>query len=182
MTQVRWRPRWWRAILAVFLSAPLLAMLFVFWRATHAKEQATAEVLSRSQFPVRIVPIDRAAPAAVEPLAASPGFRDIAAYKEMIAVSARAGLFLYDRNGVLVHSYRAGMELPGAELARYPLESSQVRPNPSFLSRRKARACWLSTVSVFARSFRRNRDYAISRPYWRWPPGGFCSAPNARES
>ena len=34
----------------------------------------------------------------------------------MIAVSASAGLFLYDRNGALIRSYRTGIELPPAEL------------------------------------------------------------------
>jgi ligand-binding sensor domain-containing protein len=116
MMRMRWRSRWWRGILAIVLSAPLLAIVFVFWRASHAKEEAAAEVLSKTEFPFRIIPVDRGVPAAVEPLAASPGFRDIAAYKETIAVSASAGLFLYDRNGALIHSYRAGMELPAAEL------------------------------------------------------------------
>ncbi len=106
----------WRGILAIFVSVPLLATALVFWRASHAKDEAAAEVLSKSEFPFRIIPVDRSVPAAVEPVAASPGFRDIATYKETIAVSARAGLYLYDRNGALLHSYRAGMELPRAEL------------------------------------------------------------------
>ena len=106
----------WRGILAIFVSVPLLATAFVFWRASHVKDEAAAEVLSKSEFPFRIIPVDRSVPAAVEPVAASPGFRDIATYKETIAVSARAGLYLYDRSGALLHSYRAGMELPGAEL------------------------------------------------------------------
>src|ERR1700686_5132774 len=112
MMRMRWRSRWWRGILAIVLSAPLLAIVFVFWRASHAKEEAAAEVLSKTELAFRIIPVDRAIPAAVEPLVGSPGFRDIAAYKETIAVSASAGLFLYDRNGALIHSYRAGMELP----------------------------------------------------------------------
>jgi len=94
----------------------LLAIALVFWRASHAKEEAAAEVLSQSQFPFRIVPVDRAIPAAVDPIPSSPGFRDLAAFGDAIAVSARAGLFLYNRNGALVRSYRAGLELPSAEL------------------------------------------------------------------
>jgi ligand-binding sensor domain-containing protein len=108
-------PRW-RAILAVVLSLPLLAAAWVFWRASHARQEAAAEVLAKSEFPVRILPVDRVAPAAVESIAASPGFRDLATYKDMIAVSARAGLFLYQRNGALLREYRAGIELPSAEL------------------------------------------------------------------
>ena len=60
--------------------------------------------------------MDRLAPGSVDAIAASPGFRDLGLYKETIAVSARAGLFVYDRNGTLLHSYRAGIELPPAEL------------------------------------------------------------------
>jgi ligand-binding sensor domain-containing protein len=100
----------------MFLSVPLLAMVFVFWRASHAKEEAAAEILAKLEFPFRIIPVERAISRAVDPIAASPGFGDLAPYKDTIAVSARAGLFLFDRNGTLVRSYRAGMELPGAEL------------------------------------------------------------------
>ena len=102
--------------MAIVLNLPLLAIALVFWRASHAKEEAASEVLSRSQMPFRVAPLDRGVPSAVEPVAASPGFRDLAAYKDMVAVSARAGLFLYSRSGVLERSYRVGLELPSAEL------------------------------------------------------------------
>jgi len=88
----------------------------VFWRASHAKEETAIKVLSRSQIPFRVAPLDRVVPSAVEPIAATPGFRDLAVYKDRVAVSARAGLFLYSRTGVLEHSYRVGLELPSAEL------------------------------------------------------------------
>ena len=105
-----------RSILAVLLIAPLLAVVWVIWRASHATKEAASEVLSESEFPFRVTTVDRAVPAAVEPIAANPSFRDLAAYKDMIAVSARAGLFLYGRNGAPIRSYRAGIELPPAEL------------------------------------------------------------------
>ena len=116
MLRVTWRSRRWRGILAIVLSTPVLAIALVFWRASQVRDEAAAEVLSKSQLPFRIVPVERVVPAAVEPIAAIPGFRDLATYKDMIAVSARAGLFLYSRNGALLRSYRAGMELPPAEL------------------------------------------------------------------
>ncbi len=106
---------WWRGILALVLCTPLLAVALVVWRASHATEEATAAVRSKSEFPFRAIAVDRVAPAAVEPIAANPGFHDVAAYKGMLVVSARAGLFLYDRHGVLVRSYH-GIELPPAEL------------------------------------------------------------------
>jgi ligand-binding sensor domain-containing protein len=115
MFRVPWLSRWWRGILVIVLSTPVLAIALVLWRASHAKEEATAEVLSHAEFPYRVLTVDRVAPPGVEPVAAVPGFRDLAAYKEMIVVSARAGLFLYGRNGTLIRSYRAGIELPPAE-------------------------------------------------------------------
>ena len=116
MLRVPWRNRRWRGILAIVLNLPLLAIALVFWRASHAKEEAAVEVLSKSQIPFRVAPLDRVVPSAVEPIAATPGFRDLAAYKDTVAVSARAGLFLYSRTGVLERSYRVGLELPSAEL------------------------------------------------------------------
>ena len=115
MLRVPWRFRRWRGPLAIVLAIPLLAIALVFWRASDARKEATAEVLSKSEFPYRVIPVDRTAPAAVDTVAAIPGFRDLAAYKETIVVSARAGLFLYDRTGALLRCYRTGIELPPAE-------------------------------------------------------------------
>jgi ligand-binding sensor domain-containing protein len=109
--------RWWRGISALMVSFPLFVITFVFWRASRATEEATAEILSKSDVAVQVAPVDRVVSAAVDPLASSPGFRDVAAYQGMIAVSARAGLFVYDRKGTLVRSDRVGIELPSAELA-----------------------------------------------------------------
>ena len=108
--------RWWRGILALVVSLPLLAIAFVFWRASRASEEAAAESRSHSELAFRIVPVDRVVSAAVEPLAARPEFRNLAAYQGTVAASARAGLFLYDRTGAPVRSFRPGIELPSAEL------------------------------------------------------------------
>jgi ligand-binding sensor domain-containing protein len=116
MIHLPWQSRWWRGIFAAVLSTPLLAIAFTLWRASHAREEATAEVFSKSEFGYRMVALDRVVPAAVEPITASPDFRDLATYKGTIVASARGGLFVYDRGGTLIHSYRAGMELPPAEL------------------------------------------------------------------
>jgi ligand-binding sensor domain-containing protein len=105
----------WRPILAITLAIPLLAIALVFWRASDARKEATAEVLSKSEFPYRVIPVDRTAPSTVDTVAAVPGFRDLATYQDRIVVSARAGLFLYDRSGALQRQYRTGIELPPAE-------------------------------------------------------------------
>jgi ligand-binding sensor domain-containing protein len=115
MLRAQWRSLRWRGILAIVLVIPLLAITLVFWRASDARKEAATEVLSKSEFPYRVIPVDRAAPSAVDTVAAVPGFRDLATYQDRIVVSARAGLYLYDRDGTLLHSYRTGIELPPAE-------------------------------------------------------------------
>jgi hypothetical protein len=97
-------------------SIPLVAAAFVFWRASRAKEEATAEVLSKSEFRFQVVPIDRAVPPGTDAIGANPDFRDVAAFHGSVIVSARSGLFVYDRTGALTRWYRAGFELPPAEL------------------------------------------------------------------
>ena len=116
MIRIPWRRIGWRGVLAIVLITPLLAVAVVFWRASHARQEANAEVLSKSELPFRIIAIDHVATPSVDLVSASPGFRDLVSYKGTIVVSARAGLFVYDRNGALLHSYRAGIELPPAEL------------------------------------------------------------------
>ena len=115
MLRVPWRFLRWRGILAIVPAIPLLAVALVFWRASDARKEATAEVLAKSEFPFRVIPLDRVAPASVDTIAAVPAFRDLATYQDRIVVSARAGLFLYDRSGALQRRCRTGIELPPAE-------------------------------------------------------------------
>ena len=116
MFQRLWRFRWWRGILILVLGTPLLAIATMVWRTSHAREEAAAEVTAKSETPFRVIPVERTVTSGVDQISAIPGFQDLATYKEMIVASARAGLFLYDRNGAPIRSYRAGMELPPAEL------------------------------------------------------------------
>jgi ligand-binding sensor domain-containing protein len=111
-----WRSHRWRWIFAIIFCIPVLAIAVVFWRASQAKEEAASRLLANSEFAFRNAPVDRVVPSGVDPVAAGPGFRDIISYRDMIAVSARAGFFLYGRNGNLILSYRAGFELPPAEI------------------------------------------------------------------
>jgi hypothetical protein len=99
--KLSWRSRRWRWILAIILSIPVLAIALVFWRASQAKEEAASQIRANSEFAFRSAPVDHVVPSWADPIAASPGFRDIVAYRDMIAVSSRAGLFLYERNGKL---------------------------------------------------------------------------------
>jgi ligand-binding sensor domain-containing protein len=116
MFQLPGRLRWWRGIFALVLTAPLLAIPFVLWRASHAEDEAVSEVHGQSVHAFQVIPVNRVVPAGVEAVSASPGFRDLATYQETVVVSARAGLFVFNRNGALARWYRTGLELPAAEL------------------------------------------------------------------
>src|SRR5215831_15054975 len=108
MVRMPWRSRWWRGILAIVVIAPLVATLLIFWRASQANDEAAAEFRAKSEFPFRLVSFDRTAPPGVDAAPAVAAYRDLATFKDTIAVSARAGLFLYDRSGSLVRTYRTG--------------------------------------------------------------------------
>ena len=117
MPRLPWRLRRWRRIFALVLSAPLLTIPFVLWRASHAKDEAAAEVLAKSTLAFQVIPVNRVVPASVEAVSASPGFRDLATYRDTVVVSGRAGLFVFNRDGALQRWYRTGLELPAAELS-----------------------------------------------------------------
>src|ERR1022692_3035754 len=82
MLRVPWQSLRGRGILAIVLAIPLLAIALVFWRASDARKEAAAEVLSKSEFPYRVIPVDRVAPSAVDTIAAVPAFRDLATYQD----------------------------------------------------------------------------------------------------
>jgi ligand-binding sensor domain-containing protein len=107
------RLRW--VVMAVVLSILLLAVALVIWNASAVRNQAAAEIASKAEFAFRVLPVDRAAPAGLDTLAARPEFRDIAVYRDTIVLSARSGLFVYDRSGALLRQYRTGIELPAGE-------------------------------------------------------------------
>lgn len=112
-------PGWlrrWRGLFALVLSAPLLAIPFVLWRASHAEDEAVVEVLAKSSYTFHVLQVNRVVPAGVEPISASPGFRDLATYRNTVVVSGRAGLFVFNRDGTLQRWYHTGLELPAAEL------------------------------------------------------------------
>ena len=116
MLRVQGRFGRWAGVAAAVLMVPVLAVTFAFWRASRAKEEARAEVAAGAEHRFQAVPVDGIAPAGVDPIAANPDFRDIALFQDDVTVSARAGLFVYDRGGTLLHAYRVGLELPPGEL------------------------------------------------------------------
>jgi len=110
----KWSARWpWG--LAIVLVALAAFAARAIWRASEARNAAGAEVRAESDLPFRTFPIDRSAPRSLELVAASPDFRDIAVYRQSLVVSARAGVFVYSREGTLEHSWGTGIDLPPAE-------------------------------------------------------------------
>ncbi len=88
----------------------------VFWRAAAVEREAAREVRAESELPFELRDLDRSAPAGYAAVAAAAAYRDITAFQGGIAVSSRAGLFLYRGDGSLAHWFRVGMELPPAAL------------------------------------------------------------------
>jgi ligand-binding sensor domain-containing protein len=108
--------RRWHSILAACFALPLFGGAFIVWKASHAREQAAADLAATRQLGFRLLPVNRQIPPGIDLIAANPDFQDAAVFDGRLVVSARAGLFLYDTSGTLLHWYRAGLDLPSAEL------------------------------------------------------------------
>jgi ligand-binding sensor domain-containing protein len=111
-----WRSRRWYGIFATLLLLPAVATSLVIWKASHAREQASRDFAATRQFAFRLLPVNRPILSGIDLVAANPGFQDAALFDDHLVISARAGLFVYDTNGGLLHWYRADLELPSAEL------------------------------------------------------------------
>jgi len=90
----------------------LLAAAIVIWKASHARTEAAADFAAARQFQFQLRPVNGVTPSGVDLVSANPGFQDAVLFDGRLVVSARAGLFVYDDNGALLHWYRAGTELP----------------------------------------------------------------------
>ncbi len=89
--------------------------MFVFWRASNATEKTAAELARGGEFPFQTNLLEHAVPPGIEVIPANPAFRDVALFQDTIVATGRGGLFVYDRAGTLIHSYRVGLELPPGE-------------------------------------------------------------------
>ncbi len=108
--------RRWHSILAAGFAVPLCGATFIVWKASHAREQAAADLAATRQLGFRLLPVNRQIPPGIDLVSANPDFQDAAIFDGRLVVSARAGLFVYDASGALLHWYRAGLELPSAAL------------------------------------------------------------------
>lgn len=111
--------RRWRWIAGGSVAIPALLAGAVFWRADAVRDSSARAVQARSGVPFRERILDLKAPSGVEAIAAVPLFRDVAALRDSVVVSAASGLYLYDAGGTLLRAWRTGLELP-------PFEPGQV--------------------------------------------------------
>ena len=100
MLQAPWRSRFWRASLVFAVGVPVLGMVFIAWRASHAADQASAELLAKTELPFRMVPIGRDFSASVDVIAATPGFQDVVAYEGTRACKAHDAMAFNRREEV----------------------------------------------------------------------------------
>jgi ligand-binding sensor domain-containing protein len=105
-----------RWVIAGLAGAPAVALAFVFWQASRAASEARTAVISRSEIAFRQATVHRTAPTDADLISAAADFEDMAAFQDRVFISTRACLFVYDRAGTLLQSYRSGFELPSGEL------------------------------------------------------------------
>jgi ligand-binding sensor domain-containing protein len=118
---VDWRSAWvqsrrrWPWIAGICLAIPALLAVLTFWQAGRVRDESAREVAANSALPFREQVLNLTAPSGVEPVAAVPHYRDIAALRDSVVVSAAAGLYLYNSAGTLTRTWRTGLELPPCE-------------------------------------------------------------------
>ncbi len=99
-------------------AIPLLAIvpvLLIFGRARRAERDAAAEVASSGRLQFTLAALDRHALSGVESIASAPSYRDAAEFEGKTFIAGANSLWAY-RDGVVSETWRAGLELPAAEL------------------------------------------------------------------
>ena len=97
---------------AAALAVLLLEVGFVLHRASGVLRESARETAARDEIRFDEHTVNITPPAGVEPIAAAPGYRDIALFRGSMLVSAAAGLYLYDATGTLTRVWRTGLDLP----------------------------------------------------------------------
>ncbi len=105
-----------RGAIAVALLLVLSVGAFVFWRATRALRSAAADVRAANEFRFTVRPLNPAANADFETIASPAVFFQATRFQDRLYIAGPAGLLEYDSNGVSLHQYAVGRELPGSPL------------------------------------------------------------------
>jgi ligand-binding sensor domain-containing protein len=111
-----------RKYVYVFAGAVVVCGGFIggraLWQATRALHASESEYTARTYLRFASIALDGALPAGFESIAAPGSFADAAVLGDDIYIAGSGGLFEYDRDGVLKHRYRAGLELPPAPIVQ----------------------------------------------------------------
>ena len=100
--------------LGVVLAVLGICASAVLWRASRALRTSASEIDREGRVRFTSATLELQAPAGFETLSAPAAFRDAAIFGDHLFVAGDAGLFEYDAGGVLLNSFRTGMELPAA--------------------------------------------------------------------
>jgi ligand-binding sensor domain-containing protein len=90
----------------------------LYWKATRAVSESAADVASETQVSFTTVNLDRPPLPGIEPILTPPAFHDIASFEGSLYLTGATGLYVYSMGGALQRSYRAGIQLPAAELGQ----------------------------------------------------------------
>ena len=104
-----------KIVLAAVL-VPAIAAGVLFIRVHRAEVTSAVEVADASKAAFSINVVNPVVPAGVESIATPNGFRDVAIFHGLVYLSGPSELEVYDTDGNLKRRYRAGLELPGAEM------------------------------------------------------------------
>jgi ligand-binding sensor domain-containing protein len=105
-----------RAAVGAALSAAVLAALAIVWRSTQAVRTATEQVRAEREFQFTDRPYIPAPNPGFELISSPRVFLQSARFQDHLYLAGPAGLLEYEPDGVLLHEYSVGSDLPGSPL------------------------------------------------------------------
>jgi ligand-binding sensor domain-containing protein len=105
-----------RALLLLGLAVAIAFAGVVKWRSARAVRLATEAVLSQHEFRFTTQPLTIPPNSGFETVSSPQAFLQATAFQDHLYIAGPAGLFEYDLNGTLLHTYAVGSELPGTPL------------------------------------------------------------------
>ncbi len=105
-----------RGVVATVLLLVLSVAAFVAWRASRALHSAAADVRAANEIRFTIRPFAPTANIDFEAIASPAVFFQATRFQDRLYIAGPAGLLEYDSNGVALHQYAVGRELPGSPL------------------------------------------------------------------
>ncbi len=106
-----------RLVVAGILAVAILSACVVIWRSSRAIRLAAEDVRSQHQFSFASRPLVMPPNPGFEIVSSPQNFLQAASFQDHLYLAGPSGLFEYDLEGTLVHTYLVGSELPGTPLA-----------------------------------------------------------------